>query len=808
MKNYLGMASRHLSGHKKNTKLTIISVMIAVALVTTIFSMIDVFWTFEKQQTINDYGNYHILINNVTDHEAEAIANRIDVEQAVRYCQLENATLEGHAAVILTGDKNITDIFSTGQYNRYSILQGTYPEKEDEAVIEDWTAQRYGLQTGDSITVSLAGVNRQLRIAGICENLSSTQSEAVTGIFIPLKGEYRFRQNLEMQLFVRFKAHADIGRAEQNIKDTLGISTKQIQHNERLLALLGKSRNTTVWGMYATGTVLFLLVLVAGITMIYNTFNISVMDRIRQFGLLPCIGASRRQIRKLVYQEGKYIVLRAVPAGILIGVVFTWICSAVLKFYNSSFFTEISLFSFSVKGIFAGTLVGILTVWLALLSPAKKASRVSPVYAVSGGCSIPAPRKYGIHKGMGHMYTELALGIRNAVSKRKTFLLMSASIAISVILFLGFQVFVNFMYSSMRTVKPYTPDLSIVSEKGMDEALYAKIKDLKGVRRVYGRMFDHVEATFDASHLTDIYKKSVDGIITKEDGTFTGPEKAWLISYDRNQLKWAHTDLSTGTLSEDRLNEKNGIIAVALNNRRGISMETASLRVGDKVKIQTAAGPKEYTVMAVLRSVPFTDSSTNLVTFITTEKLYKEIVQDTKLDVIDIQLNRKDQEQTVSEIRKLVGNNVTFSDSRQKNAQATQAFLTMAVFTYGFVAVIALISILNIINTMQTSVSAKTKYIGMMRAVGMSRKQLYKMIFSEAAAYGISGCIVGVLGGVMLQKVLTVKVLSGAHLTWHFPTLQVIVIFSFILAVSVLAVISPLKKIQAMGISESIGSLQ
>ena len=112
MKNYLGMASRHLSGHKKNTKLTIISVMIAVALVTTIFSMIDVFWTFEKQQTINDYGNYHILINNVTDHEAEAIANRIDVEQAVRYCQLENATLEGHAAVILTGDKNITDIFA------------------------------------------------------------------------------------------------------------------------------------------------------------------------------------------------------------------------------------------------------------------------------------------------------------------------------------------------------------------------------------------------------------------------------------------------------------------------------------------------------------------------------------------------------------------------------------------------------------------------------------------------------------------------------------------------------------------------
>ncbi|WP_457943516.1 ABC transporter permease [Caproiciproducens sp. LBM24188] len=155
----------------------------------------------------------------------------------------------------------------------------------------------------------------------------------------------------------------------------------------------------------------------------------------------------------------------------------------------------------------------------------------------------------------------------------------------------------------------------------------------------------------------------------------------------------------------------------------------------------------------------------------------------------------------------MAGNDVTFFDSRQMIAQTTQAFLTVAVFVYGFVLVIALISILNIINTMQTSVSAKTRYIGVMRAVGMLDKQLHKMILSEAGTYGVTGGFAGVLLGVALQRFLITKLLAGAHMTWQIPTMQAILIFILILFV-LLSVIGPLKKIQSKGISETIGSLQ
>jgi len=74
-------------------------------------------------------------------------------------------------------------------------------------------------------------------------------------------------------------------------------------------------QNKTAVGIYQTGAILFCMVLIAGITMIYNTFNISVMERIRQFGLLRCIGASRSQIKKMVKRVGLLITAKALYTG-------------------------------------------------------------------------------------------------------------------------------------------------------------------------------------------------------------------------------------------------------------------------------------------------------------------------------------------------------------------------------------------------------------------------------------------------------------------------------------------------------------
>ncbi len=236
-------------------------------------------------------------------------------------------------------------------------------------------------------------------------------------------------------------------------------------------------------------------------------------------------------------------------------------------------------------------------------------------------------------------------------------------------------------------------------------------------------------------------------------------------------------------------------------------METAALKLGDKVYIKTPNGTKEMTIMAILSKVPFGDSVNSLTTFVTTEKLFKELTGESAFKVIDIQLNKSGQKQTIDEIKGLLDSSVLFHDYRQKNAEINQTFLTMAVFIYGFVGVIALIGALNLINTMYTSVVAKTRNLGVMRAIGMSGSQLNKMVLVEALAYCTIGYIAGCILGIALQKALIYNFLPRLAATWTFPFIQIPVILVVILLVTIISIISPLKRIKSKGIPEVIGSL-
>ncbi|MGI6649640.1 MAG: ABC transporter permease [Bacillota bacterium] len=541
--------------------------------------------------------------------------------------------------------------------------------------------------------------------------------------------------------------------------------------------------------------------------MIYNTFNISVLERIRQFGMLRCIGASRAQISRLVRREGLTITLRAIPIGVLAGMVMTFICCAILKFYNQSLFGAIPLFNFSLVGISAGISIGFLTVLIASFGPARKAARVSPINAVTGSNDIKPPVKKKAGWLMQRLTVEIAMGVTNARRTRRTFWLMASSIAISIILFMGFQVFVDFMHTALKTTKPYTPDLSLTSTQGLPSDLSARLSNIEGVDRVYGRMFAHVEATFAAEKLTDSYRESINGITTTENGLLVPLERSWLISYDQQQMKWAQSDLIDGVFTEEQLNQNHGLIAVALNQRNNTSTTTTNLQVGDKVYIETPGGTKEFTVVGILRAVPFNDSELNLATFITSEKLFTEITGQTAYDCLDIQIAGRNQERTVQGIKSLLSEDITFLDARQKNAEIDQTFITMAVFIYGFLAIIALISIINIFNTMSTSVAAKARYLGIMRAIGMSWRQLCRMVLAESATYTLTGCMIGCFLGVFLQRFLINAWLASFHIQWHFPLGQLIGITLFISGITVLSVISPLKKTKMRSVAEAVHAL-
>jgi len=292
-----------------------------------------------------------------------------------------------------------------------------------------------------------------------------------------------------------------------------------------------------------------------------------------------------------------------------------------------------------------------------------------------------------------------------------------------------------------------------------------------------------------------------------ENGRFIPKEQSWLISYDADQLGWARLDLLAGTLDEAALDQGYGIVAVFNNLRHNRTSEPVSWHIGDRVMIDTPTGPQEKTVMGILRSVPFSDSNLNMTTLITTEKQYTALTGQDTLLIIDVQLRDTADEQTVRQIQTMLGPEISFHDQRQANAEVDQAFFTIAVFVYGFVVVIALISVLNIANTIQTSVAAKTRYLGVLRAVGMTGGQLNRMVLAEVGTYNLLGCGLGCGLGVLIQRNLTTSMLGFAHIPWHFPWPQLGVIALLTILVTLLATLQPLRQIRSRGITEVIGSL-
>ena len=108
----------------------------------------------------------------------------------------------------------------------------------------------------------------------------------------------------------------------------------------------------------------------------------------------------------------------------------------------------------------------------------------------------------------------------------------------------------------------------------------------------------------------------------------------------------------------------------------------------------------------------------------------------------------------------MAGSEFSFSDRRQSNQQSVGAYYSFALFIYGFLVVIALITVFNVVNSINMSVSARIRQYGAMRAIGMSNRQLIKMVTAEAAAYSIAGSIVGCMIGLCINRYLFVQMVS------------------------------------------------
>lgn len=598
---------------------------------------------------------------------------------------------------------------------------------------------------------------------------------------IPISAKVRRRQNRMTLLCIIisvFLATAVFSMAE------MGLRMEQTRLTEKhggfhFQDVIGSDMGQSL--LLAAG-VLFMLIVAAGVFMISSSINSSVAQRTEFFGMMRCIGMSKQQIKRFVRLEALNWCKTAVPIGVVLGIVTTWVLCAVLKFIVGEEFTQIPLFGVSILGIISGIMMGVVTVLFSARSPAKRAAKVSPVAAVSGNIE----REYG--KTAWHpvnircMKIETALGVHHAASAKKNLILMTGSFALSIILVLTFSVMIDWVGYLMPQSSSES-DINITSNDGsdsIDSALVDKIKDMDGVKQTYGR-----RSCFEVPAEWD------------DDATLLG--NVDIVSFDDFDLECLKKDnvLKKGSQLSKVYGASNYVLAVSDSN--------SYWKIGDKLHI----GGEELEIAGLLKYDPFSsDGITNgKVTLITSAETFIRLTGIDDYSLVMIQTKSDITNEEVQEIQKAVGNGYEFSDKRGESTSGTYfAFVTCV---YGFLSIIILVTIINIINSISMSVSAKTKQYGAMRAVGMDEHQITKMIVVESFTYAFWGCTVGCVIGLVLHKLLYHVLITNyfPYAVWNVPVTSLAVIFLFVFGAAVVAAYAPVKRMLNMAITDTINEL-
>lgn len=780
MKSYLGLIPQYERIHRRNNRISVLCITLSVCLVMAIFSMADMAMRSQKNYFIKTNGEYHVALRDVGQETAEAVSARIDVA-------LSGWVYQGSAGVLSDMPVSFAGA-SEGTMEALTemdMTEGTYPVLPDEALLNESAMERLGLTIGDNVTVTIpGGGQKRYRITGVLRDMGSMLKADICGMALSEEGFLAIGDEDAAEgttYRIRFRDGARIQRAIEEIKEQYGLSDSQISENTALLGLMGQSESNIMQALYLIAAILVLLVLIAGTVMISASFHTNVLERIQFYGLLRCLGASRGQVRHFVILQGLRQSARGVPMGLLAGQIATWAACLLLKSVSGDRFSEVPLFEVSIVGIMAGILVGFLIVLLASLSPAKKAAKVSPVTAINGSSQLAQNR----HAANTKLFrVETGMGVFHALSGKKNLFLMTCSFAISIMLFLAFQVMVVFLDQGMPALAPWAGDLSAASAGGMDPSVIEEIEAIEGVERAFGRMeYGGLSVSSEA-----------------ESGT------AALVSYEEKQFGWAREELNRGDMDA----VCGGTTDILVSYRDGMLWQ-----VGDVVTLHAPLGERQVRIAGILSSANASCPAGSLGYIICSEELFTESVGAVGYAAIDIQLGgggrpledgkAADSDGTVSAIRSLLPADCTLADKRLSNEESQSSYYTGAVFIYGFLIIIALITVFNIFNSMNASVAARTRQYGVMRSIGMGTGQLYRMIAAEAATYAVLGCIAGCVPGLPLNKMMFQFLIADKWgIGWRLPapSLALIVILCF--GSAALAIRRPIRKIRRLSIVDTI----
>lgn len=762
------------------------------------------------------YPTWHALYRNVDESTVMKLAAHHDVKtyglrSDAGYMNLEDATVS-----MMYMDRTGMELY------KVKLKEGQLPQKENDIVVSKGILEALGQngKIGDTITVPYQilkddGLDytkeKDFRICGfLADNENSKEQKQYTSLVseaflkaeIPVEQvKYRFLLQVNGQ---KGNTTADYTETIQNIARQFGISEDDMNINKEYLAAnyVDPATIPVIVGI-------MLIVVLAGIIIIYSVYYVSMNQRVREFGKLKAIGATKRQLRQIVLREGMGVALFAIPIGLLIGTVAVKV--VLLQFVEHAKDSNV-LITEAYKVVAKGEVqlyywwiyllaiaVTLCTVYLSLMKPMRMAAKVSEIEAMryQGG----SKRQKSSRKG----YQFLNIGRltkRNLAENKKKSTITIVSMAVT-------GIFVMMVATVLSCANPMESakssivgqyEISPIVESGnkehpeyewaevqknnpLNEGLKQQIEELDGVERVdvftalkvSGGPFEEKIGTEFINGVPEEYAEELKKGITEGNVTYEELKSGDKVILDRALLHW-YPDIKVG----DKLK---------LNIHDGDNTFQKEIEVAAIGEYGTGLTNYNCLIMAKEGAEKLTINNSSSYFQVIADKDYDEALEASLQAIVDgsgrLQMRTWKNEY----------------DTWENAIQMTRGAC------YAFIIILAAISIMNLINTMINSVHVRKKELGMMQAIGMSDRQLMKMLQLEGIFYTVGTLIISIgVGSLAGYPLFLYAKRTGMFdiSTYHYPVTAAIIIILTLFVIQMLLAIFIAKSVRKDSLIERI----
>ena len=842
---------RNLRLNRKRTIGTIIGIMLSTALICAVAGMATSLQKSMVATTVKETGYYHLKLSNVSSEdimkfEANRDVKEINTVNDVGYSLFESSTNSQRPYIHLYS-------INESSFNNMcmELLEGRYPENSNEIAINEDIVENSSkdYKIGDKITLNLGdryaggeyiksgwdylpyefeydedgnvkstkedlkvNFSKEFEIVGIISNndLPIREMDFATdaGYACVTNG----LENGTKDIYIALKNPSN---CVQDIKEMIGIdlSTDEINETEynyninyellRWEALQMSDSNAQM--VIAVIIVAIVIIMITSIYCIKNAFSISLTEKIKMYGMLSSVGATKKQIKKSVIQEGMILSLIGIPLGILCGIFAVYILVFIVKNILNGIVEAEVVFSVSIFPIIISILLGLATVYLSCLSAARKARRITSLEAIRStedvkinGKKVKAPKIVKKLFGMGGV-----IAYKNLKRSKKKYRTTVVSIAISVFVFIAVSTLITYLFEAMAGYyEEYDYNIKVTSASNDGEELLNIIENenfndytlIYNVSRDTGFSLMELQEKnilsdfslqklgndADASYNPQIMVK---GLNSKDFREFT---KELNLDYEKVKDKvilndYTNVYLEDGTTVRGRVyNYSKG--DVISGNIDGIDIKSTIAEITDKKP--SGQESTSYGNGAIIINVDE----------------YKDKIKFVPTDLAINAENPSDVEEKLSTTyRDIYIFNI---DEQVKFYKAVQ--LLTSIFAYGFITVITLIGITNIFNTLTSNIELRQKEFAMLKSIGMTKKEFNRMVNLETIFYSFKALLYGIILGLIASFAIYKAFAKSMDFGFIWPLQAILISIVFVFAIVFIIMRFAISKINKQNIIETI----